>query len=72
MKLQDYLTNSKENKTVLILQFLGKDIRCTTKFYIAMFLILKTISFTGYADGDTPFLVKDNATNVINTLGEIG
>ena len=37
-----------------------------------MFLILKTISFTGYADGDTPFLVKDNATNVINTLGEIG
>ena len=37
-----------------------------------MFLILKTTRFTGYADGYTPFVVKDNATNVINALGEIG
>ena len=39
---------------------------------MAMFLIFKTTSFTGYADDDTPFVVKDNATNVINALGEIG
>ena len=37
-----------------------------------MFLILKTTRFTGYADGYTPFVVKDNATSVINALGEIG
>ena len=36
-----------------------------------MFLILKTISFTRYADDKTPFTVRENATNVIKALEEI-
>ena len=36
-----------------------------------MIFILKTTSFTGYADDNTPFVVRDNATNVVKTLEEI-
>ena len=36
-----------------------------------MFLILKTITFTRYADDKTPFAVRENATNVIKALEEI-
>ena len=35
-----------------------------------MFLILKTTYFTGYAD--TPFLVRDDITDVIKALDETG
>ena len=37
-----------------------------------MFLILKTTYFTGYADDNTPFVVRDNIINVIKSLEEIG
>ena len=37
-----------------------------------MFLILKTTYFTGYADNDTPFLVRDDITDVIKALDETG
>ena len=36
-----------------------------------MLLILKTTSFTGYADDNTQFLLRDNTTNVIKALEEI-
>ena len=37
-----------------------------------MFFILKTTSFTGYADDNTPFVVRENTTNVIKALEDIG
>ena len=37
-----------------------------------MFLILKTTSFTGFADDNTPFVVRENTTNVIKALEDIG
>ena len=40
-----------------------------------MFLILKTTSFTGYADDNTlntPFVVRENTDNVIKALEDIG
>ena len=37
-----------------------------------MFLILKTTSFTGYADDNTLFVVRENTTNVIESLEDIG
>ena len=37
-----------------------------------MFLILKSTYFTGYADDNTPFVVRDNITDVIKALEEIG
>ena len=37
-----------------------------------MFFILKTSSFTGYAHDNTPFVVRDNTSNVIKVLEEIG
>ena len=36
------------------------------------FLILKGTYFTGYADDNTPFVVRGNITDVIKTLKEIG
>ena len=36
------------------------------------FLILESTYFTGYADDNTPFLVRDNITDVIKALEEIG
>ena len=37
-----------------------------------MFLILNTTYFTGFADDNTPFVVRDNIAVVIKTLEEIG
>ena len=34
-------------------------------------LILKTISFTGYADHNTPFAVIENTTNAVKALEDI-
>ena len=36
-----------------------------------MFLILKATFFTGYADNNVPFVVRDNITDVITALKEI-
>ena len=37
-----------------------------------MFLILNTTYFKGYADGNSPFVVRDNIADVIKALEEIG
>ena len=37
-----------------------------------MFLILKATYFTGYADGNASFVVRDNIADVIKALKEIG
>ena len=37
-----------------------------------MLLILNTTYFTGYADDNTPFLVRDNITDVTKVLEERG
>ena len=37
-----------------------------------MFLILKATYFNGYADDNTPFVVRDNVGHVIKALAEIG
>ena len=37
-----------------------------------MCLILKITNFTGYADDNTPFVVRENTTNVIKSLENIG
>ena len=34
-------------------------------FICEMFVILKTTYFTGYADDKTPFVVRDNVTDMI-------
>lgn len=36
-----------------------------------MFLILKPVYFTGYADVNTPFAVEDKIEDVIRSLGEV-
>ena len=41
-------------------------------FICDMFLILKTTRFTGYADENTPFVVRENTTNFINAREDIG
>ena len=41
-------------------------------FMCDMFLILKTTSFVGYAEDNTPFMVRENTTNVIKDLQDIG
>ena len=41
-------------------------------FKCDMFLILKTTNFTGYADDNTPFVVRENTTNNIKVLEDIG
>ena len=37
-----------------------------------MFLILNTTYFSAYADGNSPFVVRDNVADVIKALEEIG
>ena len=37
-----------------------------------MFLILNTKCFTGFADDNTPFVVRDNTAHVIKALEGIG
>ena len=37
-----------------------------------IFLNLKTTYFTGYADDNTPFVVRDNIANFIKSLEETG
>ena len=40
-------------------------------FICDKFLILKTTSFTGYADDNTAFVVRENTINVIKALEDI-
>ena len=37
-----------------------------------MFLILNTTYFAGYADDNTPFVIRDNIGDAIKALEEIG
>ena len=37
-----------------------------------MFLILNTTYFTGFADDNTPFVVRDDIADVIKALEKIG
>ena len=41
-------------------------------FMCDMFLILKTVYFTGYADDNTPFAVADNIEDVTSSLEDVG
>ena len=41
-------------------------------FICDMFLFLHEAQFTDYAEGNTPFVVKDNMPDVISALEEIG
>ena len=41
-------------------------------FICDMFLFLHETQFTGYADDNTPFVVRDNIPDVISALDEIG
>ena len=41
-------------------------------FMCDMFLILKTTSFTGYADDNNPSVIRGNINNTIKTLEDIG
>ena len=41
-------------------------------FMCDMFLVLRGTYFTGYADDNAPFVVRDNIADVIKALEEIG
>ena len=82
--LQEYLTNRKQRTKLDSLYSSWEKILSGVPqrsilgpllfniFMCDMFLISKTTSFTGYADDNTPFVVRENTTNVINTLDVIG
>ena len=82
--LQDYLSNRKQRTKVdsfysyweAILSGVAQgSILGPLSFNIFMcdmFLILKAIYFTGYADINTPFVLRDNIADVIKALEEIG
>ena len=82
--LQDYLTNRKQRTKVdsfyssweKILSGVpqGSILRpiLFNIFMCDMFLILKTTSFTGYANDNTPFVVRENTINVIKAHEDIG
>ena len=82
--LEDYLSNRKQRKNVD--SFYGSWEAVFSRlpqgsilrpllfniFMCDMFLILKGTYFTGYADDNTPFVVRDNIKDVIKALEEIG
>ena len=82
--LQDYLSNRKQRTKVdsfcsswqAILSGLSQGSILGPLLFIIfmcdMFLILKATYFTGYADDNTPFVVRDNIADVIKALEEIG
>ena len=81
--LQDYLSNRKERTKVdsfyssleaILSGVLQGSILEPLLFNIFMYdiLILKATYFTGFADDNTPFVVRDNKAGVIKALEEIG
>ena len=82
--LQDYLTNRKQRTKVDSFYSSWEKILSgvpqgsilgplLSKIFMRdMFLTLKTTSFTGYADDNTPFVVTENTTNVKPALKDIG
>ena len=69
---QDYLSN-RWKRTKIDSKF--SSILCSILFNILicdMFLYLHEEQFTGYADGNTHFVVRDNIRDVISALEEIG
>ena len=82
--LQDYLSNRKQRAKVdsfyssweAILSGVPQDSilgpLLFNIFICDMFLILEGTYFTGYADDNTPFVVRDNIKDVIKALEEIG
>ena len=83
--LQDYLSNRWQKANVdSFFSSWEEDILCGVPqssilgpflfniFMRGMFLILKTVYFTGYADDNTPFAVADNIKDVIRSLEEVG
>ena len=83
-KIQDYLTNRKQRtkkgsfysswKKILSVVPQGSILGplLFNIFRCDMFLILKTTNVTRYADDNTPFVVRENTTNNIKVLGDIG
>ena len=82
--LQDYLSNRKQRTKVDSFYSSWKAILSGVPqgsilgpllfniFMCDMFLILKGTYFTGYADDNTPFAVRDNTKDVKKALKEIG
>ena len=82
--LQDYLTNRKQRTKVDSFYSAWEKILSRVPqgsilgpllskiFMRDMFLTLKTTSFTGYADDNTPFVVTENTINVKPALKDIG
>ena len=82
--LQDYLNNRKQRIKVnsfyrsweaILSGVLQGSILGPLLFNIFMsdmFLILIATFFTGYADGNTPFVVTNNTADVIKALQEVG
>ena len=80
--LQDYLSNcwqkTKVDSKFSSLKIISGVSQCSTLgsglysiFIYDMFLFLHEAQFTGYADGNTPFVVRDNIPDVISALEKI-
>ena len=84
--LQDYLTNKKQRTKVDSFYSSWEKIPSGVSgvpqssilgsllfniFMCEIFLILKTTSFTSYADDNTPFVIRENTINVVKALEDI-
>ena len=81
---QDYFTNRKQRTKVnLFCSYWEKILSGVPQdsilgpllfniFMCDMFLILKTTSFTGYADDNNPSVIRGNINNTIKALEDIG
>ena len=67
--LQDYLIIRKQRIKV---DSIYSSLEKILSFMCDIFLILKITSFTGYANDNTPFVVRENTTNFIKALEDIG